>query len=192
MFYNTWLYFGIHSIKLKWKKSSTMKCYTLKDKECVEGIDVRLIPVTPALLSSAKDNIVTDAIVVPSTKERDDLSFEAIFKAGLHCATAICSIVFDKAGEEGSDRILVAYNPTELFPSREGGDSTDIVYRNRYCFVAVCKKGEMVFRKISRKTDDDKFQFEYRGEKPETFPIPQKTKQLPDEEDSSNFIIEIK
>ena len=169
-----------------------MKCFTLNNKTCTEGISVESIPVTKALLDTAKEGKVTDAIVVPSTQERDGFLFEEIFKAGLHCATAICRIVFDKSSKKGSDRILVAYNPTELFPSKEGGDATDIVYRSRHCFVAVCKKGEMCFRKIKRISEEDNFQFEYKENAPEVCAIPPTTKDLPDEEDSSNFIIEIK
>ena len=164
-----------------------MKCFTIIGNECNEGINTSLIPVTDNLV---KQDTVLDAVVVPITPERDDLSFAEVFKRDIHCASAICKVVFDKAVGKGSDRILVAYNPTEWFPSQEGGDVSDIVYRSRECFVALCSKGGMVFRKIINKSAEDNIQFEYNSDKPLKRYIPKKASTIPSEE--GIFIGEIK
>lgn len=164
-----------------------MKCFTIIGNECKEGIETRLIPVTSNLIDSDR---VVDAIIIPITPERDDLSFADIFKQDIHSASAVCKIVFDANKGKGSNRILVAYNPAEWFPSQEGGDCSDIVYRSKVCFVALCSENRTVFRKVVNKAPEDNIQFEYKGDKMVTAPVPKKAVLIPHSE--GTFIGEIK
>lgn len=155
-----------------------MKCFTIIEKGCIEGIDAKGLPITAALKNTLKDGKIINAAVVPIAEERDDISFEELFKQDLHRASAICKIVFDATDKVNNEAILIAYNPKEVFPSLEGGDSSDIVYRSKDRFIARCTKGNTVFRKIIQKTLDDKYQIVYNGDVPELVDIPTKITEI--------------
>lgn len=171
-----------------------MKCFTIKDNECVAGIDASRIPITENILKEYSDGVVLDAIVITNTTDRDDIAFEQLFKTTIHRASAICSIVFDKNKDkkDGSDRILIAYDPTEMLLSAEGGDMSDIVFRSSHTFVALCKKNSTVIRKIIRKKQEEFYQIEYTGDCPVKRDIPTQTHNLPDDSIPNTVIVEIK
>lgn len=169
-----------------------MKCYTIKNDGYAEGIDCHTIPISKELYSQVVDGRVMDAVVIPSTKERDSLAFESLFKESIHRASAICDIVFDVATQQQTnDRILVAYSPSEHMLSVSGGDSSDIVFRSRLWFVALCSKDKTIIRKIKRTCKEDNYQIIYSDNGLEKAEIPFTTKELPEDTDETNFIVEI-
>lgn len=168
-----------------------MKCFYITSKQVFPYIPAELIPCTQALLNIYPKGEVTNAIVVPSTKERDGLDFEKLFKESIHTASAVCSVVFHKeTTANSSERILIAYDPKEFFLARKRGDKTDLVYRSLNCFVGIATNGNLFLRPIKSTPNSAECYTVVNSniEKIELLNV----HKLPEESDESNFIVTIK
>ena len=169
-----------------------MKCFTITKDSCTEGIIITDdIPVTKKLLAASKDNLMTNASVILSTKERDDIAFDSVIAKDLHRASAVFKVVFDVPSsdvESGDQRVLIAYNPSEMFLAISSGDMSKIIFRSKNLFIALCNEGKTIIKEIK---PIKKMQLEVIKDGPVFKEIPIKTYELPDEDDSSNFILEI-
>lgn len=167
-----------------------MKCFYITPKNIFPYIPAEFIPCTGDLLQQFPDGKIGNAIVVPSTKERDGLDFEKLFKESIHTASAVCKVIFhcEDTKTKVSNRVLVAYDPKEFFLARRRGDQTDLVYRSLNCFIGIATNENLFLRPIKASTNcyilDNT-----EVKRIELTPIAHK---LPKESDASNFIVTIK
>jgi len=125
-----------------------MKCYTISDNKVLKGIQSEVLPITGAL--SSPDGLVTDAIAVPVTVERDGIDFTSMFSGNLQNATAVCRVIFTVPDKKiKSDRVLVGYDPRKWYPDKSRGDGSTIIYRSPSLFVLMSKQDEMVLSHVS-------------------------------------------
>lgn len=125
-----------------------MKCYTITTDAVGEGIDPALVPVTRDLADAG--GMVMDAILVPSTPEREGLDLSRLFTEDLGRAAAVCGVVLDLPRKHRrSGRVMVGYDPRHWYPSEARGDQSVVVYRGQALFILVARPGEMFLRHVS-------------------------------------------
>jgi len=111
-----------------------MKCYSVKNNEISEGIDVAGLPCDASLVGAG---IVPAVMVNAGIPERDGVYPEQVFQDSLESAMACSRVVFSKAEEDTEGRFILAYDPREWIPDRESGSRLVIVYRSRERFLAM-------------------------------------------------------
>lgn len=164
-----------------------MKCYTISGINVQVGIESAKLPIDRTLIGLPGDR-VTDAILCPVTREREDIDFPELFKSDLTAAIASCRVVFSAPRKDlvASNRALVAYDPRELYPDRQLGDTSQLVFRSRELFVRMAEPDSMALGFVRH---DDSNIFVLKATGPQLITKPRVLMTLPEEEEEEDFFV---
>ena len=163
-----------------------MKCFTITGLNVRVGIESANLPIDNTLLS--EDGIIKEAMVCPVTLKREGLNFLELFQDNLSSASAACKIVFsnpDKTVKKTS-RVLIAYNPRELYPDRARNDRSQLLFRSAAVFVCMAEEGQMA---LSFVQGDPNQTFILQKGRPTCAARPRNVLAIPSKEEAEDYFI---
>lgn len=120
----------------------SMQCYHISKGKVVKGIPFGRLPSVGFETSKTIEKADVELI----GKDVLSVPFEDLQHLSMQRLSAVCKTHLVKTSKENENMAIMAYAPFEVFPDREMGDESDIVYRSNALFAAIIYKNKTWLR----------------------------------------------
>lgn len=115
-----------------------MRCYHIANGKVSRGIPASLLPSTDGMPVTGE---ILEADVELIGSNRLSLSLEDLTDMPLHRLSSVCSLRLVPHTRQDTAFVLAVYSPREIYLDRDGGDESEIVYRDPEVFALLAKPG---------------------------------------------------